>query len=137
MQQQERDARTPDPAEDVHRDSPAPYDVASEDTPDNRVIRKGEHERPGPTSSDLNAVDSGTAQQDGLLQTNQTDRGGELLSAGSGGMSGSLEDEELRVSNQQQTESLGGDGLHRAINNEPEGDIIGDEEDLGDGDDVA
>lgn len=135
--QQERDARTPDPAGDVYRDSPAPYDVASEDTPDNRKIQKGEHERPGPTSSDLDAVDSATAQQDDMLQSNQVDRGGELLSGGSGGMSGSLEDEELRVSDQQRTESLGGDGLHRAINNEPEGDIIGDEELLDEEDDIA
>jgi hypothetical protein len=36
--------------EDEPEPGPAPYDVAPPGTPDEKVIKKGEHERPGPTA---------------------------------------------------------------------------------------
>jgi hypothetical protein len=49
---------------------PSPYDQARPGMPDDRVITKGERERPGPTSGELD-----TASDDELLQTTQVDQG--------------------------------------------------------------
>lgn len=39
--------------EDAQDGSPSPYDVAPPGTPDNRVITKGEREKPGPTEDEF------------------------------------------------------------------------------------
>lgn len=126
--ERERDtARTPDQrmqhSEQQRQDDrsgPSPYDTAPEDAPDDRVITKGEREKPGPTSeraeASTDALEQSPAQQDGMPQTNQVDRG-DSVSGGTGGMSGSLEDEEALEASEE-TGSLGGSGLHRRINNE-------------------
>ena len=121
-------ARTPDERiqhseqqrTDDDRSGPSPYDTAPEDAPDDRVITKGEREKPGPTSArgeaSTDALEESAAQQDGMLQTNQVDRG-DSPAAGTGGMSGSLEEEEA-LEAAEESGSLGGRGLHQRINNE-------------------
>jgi hypothetical protein len=68
--------------------SPAPYDVAQPGTPHDKVIVKGERERPGPTSDaqhDAPASDQSAADKDGLLQTPQLDREESVTAGGPGG----------------------------------------------------
>jgi hypothetical protein len=54
-------------------EQPAPYDVAQPGTPEDKVITKGERERPGPTADEL---DDNPADDDEVLQANQPDREG-------------------------------------------------------------
>ena len=112
--------------EGLGRQGPSPYDVASDDMRDDRVIEKGEREKPGPTATELNRDDDEEfADEDGLLQS---DEARSQTVAGMGGMSGSLEDEELREANAE-SGTLGGEAHHRRINNEQVlEDMMGDEE---------
>jgi hypothetical protein len=116
------------------RSGPSPYDLASEDMPDDRVIEKGEHEKPGPTATRRGPTaeerSASAAQQDEMLEENRINRG-DGATSGSGGMSGSLEDEEA-LEAAEETGSLGGDGLHRRIN-----DYAGDDARVEDPDDAA
>ncbi|MEX2225724.1 MAG: hypothetical protein WEB52_04650 [Dehalococcoidia bacterium] len=115
--------------EDIERDGPSPYDEASPHMPADRVITKGQPEKPGPAGAELDAVDEHVPSDDDLLQTGQIDRGGEVVSGGTGGMSGSLEDEEALEANDE-SGTLGGEGLHRRLQQQAtEEDMLGDEED--------
>ena len=87
--------------QDENVDSPAPYDIARPGTPDDRVIEKGEHEQPGPTSDELEP-------EDNVGQSNQIDRQGQPGERATGARSRMGHDGEG---------DLGGDGLHRRINN--------------------
>jgi hypothetical protein len=81
---------------------PAPYDVAPPGTPEDKIIKKGERERPGPTADELEAD---TTQGDGLPQTNEADRqGGATFRRGDPAPSGEgdLGGHELQRQNNQQ-----------------------------------
>jgi hypothetical protein len=93
------------------RGGPSPYDEATGDMPDDRVITKGEREKPGPTETSGDLGESGDNPQPGM-----------------GGMSGSLEEEEASGANEE-SGSLGGEAMHRRLNHERvEEDMLGDEE---------
>jgi hypothetical protein len=109
--------------EGAGRQGPSPYDVAPSDAPDDRVIEKGEREKPGPTATELEGSDESVDEEDGLLQTKRSE-----TVSGMGGMSGSLEEEELYAANDD-TGTLGGEALHRRINNEDTREDMLDDED--------
>jgi hypothetical protein len=111
------------------RGGPSPYDLASEDMPDDRVIEKGEREKPGPTDT-TSGTDADTAQQDQMYRENRLERGDSAV-PGTGGMSGSLEEEEA-IEAAEETGSLGGDGLHRRINNDSDDNARGEDARRGD-----
>jgi hypothetical protein len=100
--------------EGIGRQGPSPYDIASEAMRDDRVIEKGEREKPGPTATELNRDDEEFAEEDGLLQS---DEARSQTVAGMGGMSGSLEDAEM-LEAYEDSGTLGGGAHHRRINNE-------------------
>jgi hypothetical protein len=90
---------------------PSPYDEATGDMPDDRVITKGEREKPGPTGT-----------------SNDLAQGGDGPPPGVSGMGGSLEEEEALEANEE-SGSLGGEAMHRRLNHERvEEDMLGDEE---------
>jgi hypothetical protein len=112
--------------EGTGRQGPSPYDVASDDMRDDRVIEKGEREKPGPTGTELSREDEELDEADDMLQSDELKRTETV--AGMGGMSGSLEDEEMQVANEE-SGTLGGEAHHRRINNEQvREDMLGDEE---------
>jgi hypothetical protein len=103
-----RTKRTPDSRiqygqlERADEGEPAPYDVAPPGTPEDKIIKKGERERPGPTADELEAD---TTQGDGLPRTNEADRqGGATLRRGNSAPSreGDLGGHELQRQNNQQ-----------------------------------
>jgi len=102
------DERMQHAEDDAERSGPSPYDQASPDMPGRRVIKKGEHEKPGPTSAEElseTGVDSGVADDDGLLQTNEVDRS-ETMASGAGG---SMEEEELTPASEYEDDGTLGD----------------------------
>lgn len=115
--------------------TPAPYDVATPDMEDDRVITKGERERAGPTEPPAtnDPAPTGAADNDGLLQTSQVDRRDTPLTAAQrgpdesatgnyhsegGGLHERINNESLEVSDQEHAREDSGGGLHRRINDE-------------------
>jgi len=106
--------------EGAGRSGPSPYDEAPEDAPDDRVITKGEREKPGPTETHA-GTDTGSRGERG--RSSEAGAG-----MGAGGMSGSPEEEEALEANED-SGTLGGDALHRRLNDEAvREDMLGDEE---------
>ena len=131
--------------EGTSRTGPSPYDVAPEGTPDERVITKGEREKPGPTAAETGPdadsprdhseshVSGTTADQRAAGGPYPPDRALDDQSVAREmpaphGMSGSLEEVEALEANEE-TGTLGGEALHRRINDEAmRDDMPGDEE---------
>lgn len=103
-------------SEDIER-SPSPYDLASDDMPEDRVITKGERERAGPTQAPRDAEQTDVADSDGLLQSSQIDRRESSRPLGGPGPEqNETFDSERRDHRGGNEGDLGGDGLHRRIN---------------------
>ena len=91
---------------------PSPYDVAPPGMPEDRVIRKGKPEPPGPTEP----ADSGGDDQ----SDQDVDRGARTTMGGNALGGGDLRDdvEESLRQGDAATGDLGGEDLHRRVNNE-------------------
>jgi hypothetical protein len=115
---------------------PSPYDRATPDMPEKRVITKGERERPGPAADELTGGED-VGQSDALMQTSEPERHGrpqdvhnpyaseeQLANVGGGGL-------HERINNEQPLPDQGESSLHQRINNETDGEVGGeDDEDL-------
>jgi len=130
--------------EGAGRTGPSPYDVAPEGMPDERVITKGEREKPGPTAAET-GPDAGSpgdhseshvsgtrADQGTAVGPYRRDRAPDDEDAretpAPPRMSGSLEEDDASEANDE-TGTLGGEALHRRINDEAiRDDMLGDEE---------